>query len=128
MFLYSNSIVWVNVNVCYASSVSQFTKLSNVSKPLCSSKVTNRNVCNTSSFIKLIKPLNVIKTVSSNNTTGSNACKISSVSQLVKPSTFSKHVLSINVHNIRNVNSISKLVHLMLLNLSVPVMQKFCHL
>ena len=50
-------------SVCNTSSVTQFTKPLNVSKPLCSSKVTKRNVCNASSVSKLIKPLNVSKTL-----------------------------------------------------------------
>ena len=97
-------------NVCNANSVSQFTKPLNVSKPLCSSKATKRNVCNASSISKLIKPLNVSKTVCSNNTTRLNVCKVSSVNQLVKTSTVSKPVLSNNVHNVRNISCYNQLV------------------
>ena len=72
----------------------------NVSKPLCSSKVTNCNVCN------VCKPSHVSKAVCF-ETTGRNVCKVSSVSQLVKPSAISKPVLS---NNVCNVDSISQLV------------------
>ena len=98
-------LVSVHVGPVYASSVSELVKPLNVSKPLCSSKVSNRNVCNTSSVGKLIKPLNASKTVCS-NTTRCNVCKVSSFSQLVKPSTVSKPVLSNNVRNV--VNSINQ--------------------
>ena len=73
-----------------------------------------------SSVSKLSNPLNVTKTVSS-NTTGRNVCKVSGVSQLVKPSTVSKPVSSVMSVTSIVLAKLSK--HLMLLNLTVPVMQ-----
>ena len=119
-------------NVCNASSVSQFIKPLNVSKRVFSSNKTKRYVCNASSVSQLIKASNVSKPVCFSNATERNVCKVSSVSQLVKPSTVSKPIHSSKVLNLMFVTFVMFVTsavlansskHLMLLNLSVPVMQ-----